>query len=188
MITRLLLVWSLAATMTSFAAAQSSTQQPPAPTVSDVLDRGLSNLERQLNGIADAMPEDKYSFVPTSGDFKGVRNFGEQVKHVAAANYRLFSAMLGEAPPADGSENGPASVKTKADILKYLRDSFALGHKAMASVTAENLVAPIKSPFGQGTATRLGLTGIVASHCSDHYGQMVVYLRMNGIIPPASRR
>jgi len=191
MITRLLLVWSLAAMMVSFAAAQSSTQQPPAAqpalTISQVLDRALSGTEWQFTGIADAMPEDKYSFVPTSGEFKGVRTFAEQVKHVAFLNYRLFSAILGEAPPADmGGENGPASLKTKAEIMKYLRDSFVLGHRAMASINAENLVAPIKGPFGP--ATRLALANLVSAHCGDHYGQLVVYLRMNGIIPPASRR
>jgi hypothetical protein len=86
-----------------------------------------------------------------------------------------------------GDESGPAALKTKAEILTYLKDSFTYVHKALATITETNLVEPIRSPFGEGTITRLGIATSVSSHCSDHYGQMVVYLRMNGIVPPASR-
>ena len=134
------------------------------------------------------MPEDKYSFAPTNGEFKGVRTFADQVKHVAAVNYIFGAAILGEKPPVDtGEENGPASVKSKADIIKFLKDSFAYTHKAMNSVDEKNLVAPIKNPFGDGPATRLGIAMIAVAHPFDHYGQMVEYLRMNGVVPPASR-
>jgi uncharacterized damage-inducible protein DinB len=170
-------------------AASPKPTPPPAPAISSVLDHSLAGAERQFVGAAEAMPEDKYGFAPTNGEFKGVRTFAEQVKHVASTNFAFFSAMLGEAPPPrDSAENGPGAFKTKADILKYLRDSFALGHRAMAAVTAENAVEPIKPPFGNGTATRLGMATMVIGHCFDHYGQMVEYLRMNGIIPPASRK
>lgn len=86
-----------------------------------------------------------------------------------------------------GGESGPESVKTKADIVKYLKDSFAYAHKAVATITAENAVAPIKNPFGEGTATRLGMATAFAWHGFDHYGQIALYLRSNGIVPPASR-
>jgi hypothetical protein len=87
-----------------------------------------------------------------------------------------------------GGENGPDSIKSKADIMKYLKDSFAYLHKAAGSVNETNQVTPIKSPFGDGNATRLGLAVGAVGHSFDHYGQMVEYLRMNGIVPPASRR
>jgi hypothetical protein len=158
-------------------------------TVTQVLNASVTNVENEFVPAAEAMPEDKYSFVPIGGDFKGVRTYGQQIKHVAAVNYILAGAILGEKPPVDtGGENGPESAKSKADIMKYLKDSFAYIHKAAETVDEKNLVAPIKSPFGSGTATRLALVLGVAGHCSNHYGQMAEYLRMNNIIPPASRQ
>jgi len=164
------------------------TDQPQ--TVTQVLDRSVSNVEHEFISAADAMPEDKYSFAPTNGEFKGVRTFGQQVKHVAATNYLVASGILGEKPPVEvGGENGPDSIKSKADIIKFLKDSFAYAHKAVTSVDEKNLVAPMKDPFGeQPSVTRLGLASVFAWHSFDHYGQMVEYLRMNGIIPPASRQ
>jgi uncharacterized damage-inducible protein DinB len=157
-------------------------------TVTQVLDRTVTNLERDFVPAAEAMPEDAYGFAPTEGEFKGVRNFGQQVKHVAAVNYELGAALLQEKPPRDvADEAGPASVATKAEILKYLQDSFVYVHKAMQTVNDKNLVETVRSPFGEGSVTRLGLATSVCWHGFDHYGQMVEYLRMNGIVPPASR-
>ena len=157
-------------------------------TVAQVLDRTVTNLERDFVPAAEAMPEDKYGFAPTEGEFKGVRNFGQQIKHVAAVNYELGAALLQEKPPTDvNDEAGPASTTTKADILKYLHDSFVYVHKAIETINEKNLVETVKSPFGEGSVTRLGLATSVAWHGFDHYGQMVEYLRMNGIVPPASR-
>lgn len=158
-------------------------------SVSQVMDHGYSGVEKEFVEAADAMPEDKYDFAPTSGEFKGVRTFAQQVKHVAAVNYMVFSDMLGEKPAVDiGGENGPDAMKSKADIMKFLRDSFALGHRAYGAITPQNEVAPVKNPFGgKEPVTRLGLGTLIIGHCFDHYGQMVEYLRMNGIIPPASR-
>jgi uncharacterized damage-inducible protein DinB len=157
-------------------------------TVTQVLDRSVTNTEHEFSSAAEAMPEDKFEFAPTNGEFKGVRTFGEQIKHVAAVNYIFGAAILSEKVPVDvGDESGPASVKTKAEILTYLKDSFAYVHKAIETVNEKNLVDPLKSPFGEGSVTRLGLATSVAAHGFDHYGQMVEYLRMNGIVPPASR-
>jgi uncharacterized damage-inducible protein DinB len=157
-------------------------------TVSTVLDHSVGNVEGEFVPAADAMPEDKYSFAPASGEFKGVRTFAQQVKHVAAVNYLLGAAILEEKPPADvGEENGPAALTSKADIMKYLKDSFVYLHKAAGSINEKNEVVPMKNPFGEGTSTRLGLAVIAISHPFDHYGQMVEYLRMNGVVPPASR-
>jgi hypothetical protein len=158
-------------------------------SVAQTLDKSVAGVESEFVPAVEAMPEDKFSFVPTSGEFKGVRDFGGQAKHVAAVNYIVAAAILGEKPPVDtGAENGPDSVKSKAEVVKFVKDSFAYVHKAMGSITEKNSVGSIKSPFGDGTTTRLRMAVLIVGHCFDHYGQMVEYLRMNGIIPPASRQ
>jgi uncharacterized damage-inducible protein DinB len=172
----------------SYTAAQSGKAKDEKRTVTEVLDHTVSNMEHEFVPAAEAMPEDKFNFAPTNGEFKGVRSFGQQIKHVAAVNYELGAAILEEKPPVDiGDESGPASISTKAEILKYLNDSFAYVHKAILTVNEKNFVGTVKSPFGEGKVSRLGLATSVAWHGFDHYGQMVVYLRMNGIVPPASR-
>ena len=174
--------------LVALSAAQDIKPKDDRRTVTQVLDHTVANLEHEFVPAAEAMPEDKFAFAPTNGEFKGVRTFGQQIKHVAAVNYELGAAMLEEKPPVDiGDESGPASITTKADILKYLNDSFTYVHKAVQTINEKNLVETVKSPFGEGKVSRLGLATSVAWHGYDHYGQMVVYLRMNGIIPPASR-
>lgn len=172
----------------SFAGAQ--TQPLPPPTsLASMVDREISAVEQQLLDAAEAMPDDKFNFTPESltisgDDYKGVRSFAVQVKHVASSNYFIWSPITGDAVPAaikDG--NGPADIKTKAEILKFLKDSFALGHKAAATLTPENMLQPV----GKGKSARLHLAEFGVAHAYDHYGQMVEYLRMNGIVPPASR-
>lgn len=168
--------------------AQDTKSKVEHKSVMQVLDGAVSNMEHEFVPAAEAMPEDKFGFAPTEGEFKGVRTFGEQVKHVAAVNYMFGAAILSEKVPVDvGEENGPASMKTKAEILSYLKDSFTYVHKAIKTINEKNLVEPLKSPFGEGSITRLGMATGIASHGFDHYGQMVEYLRMNGIVPPASR-
>jgi uncharacterized damage-inducible protein DinB len=160
---------------------------PPAKTPGDALNFDLGIAEHDFVPAAEAMPEDKYSFAPTNGEFKGVRTFAEQIKHVSAANYMFGASILGEKPPVDlGGENGPESLKSKAEIVKFMKDSFAYLHKALASVTEKNQLDQIESPFGM-KAARLSLASFSTAHPFDHYGQMVEYLRMNGLVPPASR-
>lgn len=174
-------------------AATPAPQAPKAPpTIAAVVEQQIGIIEKELVGAAEAMPEDKYNFAPTSlniqgSEFKGVRTFAEQVKHVAATNFLLWGAITGDKSPiAIESDNGPG-LKTKAEIVKYLKDSYALGHKAAKSLTAENSVAMVPSPFGPGQMSKLFCATFSVAHGFDHYGQMVEYLRMNGIIPPASR-
>ena len=165
----------------------------PKPTIATSIESQVRIIEREFVSAAEAMPEDKYNFAPSSlnlagSEFKGVRTFAEQVKHVAATNFMLWGAITGEKSPVEiKDDNGPASLKTKAEIVKYLKDSFALGHKAAQAITAESAVAMIPSPFGQGQTNKLFCATFSISHAFDHYGQMVEYLRMNGIVPPASR-
>ena len=170
------------------AAAQTPKSKEEHHTAAQLLDRSISNFEHEFIPAAEAMPEDKFGFAPANGEFKGVRTFAQQIKHVAAVNYELGAALLEQKPPVDiGDESGPASITTKADILKYLKDSFEYVHKAIGTITDTNLTGTVRSPFGEGSVSRLGLASAVSSHGFDHYGQMVVYLRMNGIVPPASR-
>lgn len=161
----------------------------PKPTFARSLNQSMSGVEKEFVDAADAMPADKYNFAPTNGDFKGVRTFGEQVRHVAAANYLIAAAILGEKPPVDtAGESGPASMTSKADIMKYLKDSFAYVHKAFSSVSSEQKAMEMaKYPFGPGEVPKISLVLLESGHPFDHYGQMVEYLRMNKIIPPASR-
>jgi uncharacterized damage-inducible protein DinB len=172
--------------------AQQTPQAPP--TIAIVIDREVSTLEREFVGAAEAMPEDKFDFAPTGlnipgSEFKGARTFAEQVKHVALTNYQLWGGITGDKSPLESkSENGPDSLKTKGEIIKYLKDSFAIGHKAAQSLTPDNMLATYPNPFGgRNPMTRLFMVTFGVQHGFDHYGQMVEYLRMNGIIPPASR-
>ena len=153
-----------------------------------MIDAWVANAEREIVGAADAMPEEEYSFAPTQGEFRGVRTFAKQVTHLAAANYQLASAILHEWPPhGEQNETAPASVKTKAEVMEYVRGSFAYLHRAAATIASENAVTPIEGLTATQPKTRLGLVVDAVAHAYDHYGQMVEYLRMNGIVPPASR-
>src|ERR1700683_1777533 len=164
------------------------TQGPP--SITSVLDFQLTIVEREFVGAAQAMPEDKYSFAPTNGEFKGVRTFAQEVKHVATVNNRFFESILGETAPAAPDEgigsNGPDAIQTKDQIVQYLKDSFAHGHKAIATITPDNAFTPLKNPAVPFLNTRAALAVFVDAHAMDHYGQVVEYLRDNGIVPPAS--
>ena len=150
------------------------------------LDEWISNTETQVVELAKAMPDEKYSFAPTNGKFDGVRTFGEQVKHLAAANYQLAAKALGEEPPeGTRNESAPPSVKTKLDIMAYLKGSFDTLHRAAASLTIQNVETAIAA--GNETESALGLIIDALAHAQNCYGQMVEYLRMNRIVPPASR-
>ena len=171
------------------ACGQEMPKPEPPRTVQQVLDRALSNVEHEFLPAAEVMPEDKFNYAPTDGEFKGVRTYAQQIKHVAETNYEIGAVILQVKPPVEvgDDENGPSSIKTKAEIIQFLKDSFAYMHKAVAAITPQNQVESLKSPWGQNTVTRLGLTTFTLGHCFDHYGQMVVYLRHNGIVPPASK-
>ena len=171
------------------AGAQAAKPKDEHPTVAKVVDSAATTMEHEFVSAAEAMPEDKYGFAPTGGEFKGVRTFAQQVKHVAAVNYILGASILQEKPPVEiGGESGPESVTTKADIVKYLKASFEYAHKAMGTINEKNFLEPVKNPFADSQTTRLWLAEIITSHGFDHYGQMAVYLRSNGIVPPASRQ
>ena len=160
------------------------------PTVGVAMDGTYQWVPMQFIGAAEAMPEDKFDWAPTQGEYKGVKTFAQEVKHVAAVNFAFGAMILGEKPPVDMAsiEMGPANLKTKAEIVQYMKDSFAYARKAIQSITAQNGSRAMKNPFGQGPDfTPIGMATLLSFHGMDHYGQMVEYLRMNGIVPPASR-
>jgi len=171
------------------ALAQAQPQVPPATTIASVVEGQITAIERLVVDAAEAMPEDRFSFSPETSNipgsnYKGVRTFGQEVMHIAASNYILWAPLTGEKFPPDFlGGNGPLALKTKAEVLKFMRDSFALGHRAAASVTAQNM---LETPVG-ARSSRLHIATFAVAHAYDHYGQMVEYLRMSGIVPPASR-
>jgi len=158
------------------------------PPASVTLQKLVSNTESLLMGVANEMPADKYDFVPSGGQFRGVRSFGAQLKHAAAVQFLVANSILGEPITAEMSdERGPDAVRSKVDVAEYLQGSFAALHRAAATVDDRNAFAPIKGVFGTESATRAGLIAGALAHSSNHYGQAVEYLRMNGIVPPATR-
>jgi uncharacterized damage-inducible protein DinB len=164
-------------------------QAPPpgsGATMAATVGQWWQMLERQFVSLAEAMPEDKWSFKPTGGAFDNVRTFGEQVKHVACANEGFALEVQHKEPPPDCETGGPNPATTKAELLDYLRGSFAAVRDVIARMTPANALEPAGGPYG-GQSTRLGLATLAVWHASDHYGQLVIYLRLNGIVPPASR-
>jgi hypothetical protein len=164
-------------------------------TVGTALMRTFGGQEFEFRSAAEAMPEDKYGFRPAMSNKPtepaafgptDLRTFAEQVKHVACSNFAFAAELDGKTPPANCDKGGPSPAKARAELLTYLRDSFAAMNNSLNAVTSKNMYEPIEGPYG-GPNTRLGLAGLAIWHVADHYGQLVMYLRLNGIVPPASR-
>ncbi len=166
----------------ALAASPARTQDKPPATPSAAFDQEVSHLEKGFLGLAEAMPEDKYNFRPTAGKFDGVMDFAGQVKHVAGGFNMYAAAILGEKAPAE-----PTNLKTKAELVQYLKSSFEYAHKAAKSINDQNAFASVPPPFGKNPTTRFSLAIAMVSHPNDHYGQMIEYLRGAGVIPPGSK-
>ena len=183
MTNRLLALVTCGVLLSSAAVAQ---QRPPQPkTIPDSINLIWKDIERDFTKLAEAMPEEKWSFKPTQGEFKEARTFAEQMKHVACGNEAWAKQMSGEKPPERCDLGGPNPAKTKTEILAYLHASFTMIDKVIADTNAENLLHPNPGPYWG--PNRLSALTATVWHISDHYGQLVEYLRMNGIVPPASR-
>ena len=190
----LLVMWLAVSNLFAPASKQVRDTKDAAPLDAQREKRALQSLlnlaEKLIVSTVDAMPADKFGFAPTDGEFKGVRTFGQMVKHLSATNHMLAAAALGEEPPADaGDEVGPEAARTKPEILSYLKDSFAHLSKALEAIGRTSVpvnASPI-SPLKKGEVTRSALVVEALFHAADHYGQLVEYLRMNGVVPPASR-
>lgn len=154
------------------------------------VERQLVNIENSIINASEDMPENQFNFTPESlqiqgSNFKGVRTFAGQVKHMATDNYHIWCAITGDPlPPGVVDVNGPASLISKQDILKYLKESFALGHKVIAGLNSDNAMDLLD--FRGSKLHRLDLVFYALTHDEDHYGQLVVYMRMCGLVPPGN--
>ena len=157
--------------------------------ISSVFDEQLGHLEKEFVSAAEAMPADKFDFVPSvnGGEFQNVRSFAQQVRHVAATNLVLCAWIEDEPLPITEEEmfNGPANVNTREQTLRFLNHSFAEAHRTLANLKTESMLDIVQRDKRKRNKLALAIT--ILRHGFDHYGQMVVYLRMNGIVPPASR-
>jgi uncharacterized damage-inducible protein DinB len=156
-------------------------------SISESVGGALGWAEKGFLSVAEAMPDAKYSYVPTGGNFEGVRSFGEQVRHVACAQFAFFNEIEGKTPPEHCEKGGPSKAATKAELIKYLRDSFEYGDRVLATINAQNALDRVEGPYA-GPNTRLGMAVAAVWHITDHYGQLVVSLRLNGIVPPITQQ
>ena len=156
-------------------------------TIADSVAETLKFAEGGFLGIAEAMPEEKYGYIPIAGKFDDARSFGEQVKHVACVQFAMFNEFEGKKPPDDCERGGHDPAKTKAELIKYLKDSFEYSNRVIATLTAENAVDRIEGRYAAPN-TKLGISVASVWHVTDHYGQLVEYLRMNGIVPPMTQK
>jgi len=153
----------------------------------------LVQFEGQFMALAKAMPADKYSFAPSAAIFatsqktdylspnnQGVRSFGQMVAHVAQANY-FYGGRIGGGMKPDVDVKAIGELKDKDQIVAALEKSFEFVNQAMGTLTVQNAFETLR-----GTDTRASTAGGVIAHGFDHYGQLAEYLRMNGVIPPAS--
>ena len=163
-------------------------QQDDVPkSIAESISGTLQFVEGSFLGVAKAMPENKYSFIPTAGNFDGVRSFGEQVKHVACAQFAFFNEFEGKKPPEDCEKGGHDPARTKPELIKYLKDSFDYSNRVLATLTANNALERVEGRYA-GPNTKLGISVVAVWHITDHYGQIVEYLRMNGIVPPMTQK
>jgi len=175
------------ATPQNSAAKQAAQKDEIPKSIAESVSGPLQFAEGNFLGVAEAMPEDKYSFIPTTGKFDDARSFGEQVKHVACAQFAFFNEFEGKKPPEDCEKGGHDPAKTKAELIKYLKDSFDYSNRVVATLTAQNALDRVEGRYA-GPNTKLGISVIAVWHITDHYGQIVEYLRLNGIVPPMTQK
>jgi uncharacterized damage-inducible protein DinB len=133
-----------------------------------------------LAKIASAMPDDKIGFKPTPAQ----RSFGEHILHIAQVNMALLAAVGGKAP----APKLDMKAATKAAMIKQMNDSFDYGAALLKEFDNTTIQGTVTQPFGMGAATRARVFFFLIAHTQDTYGQMAVYLRLNGVTPPASQR
>jgi hypothetical protein len=156
-------------------------------SIAESVSKTLQFAEGNFLAVAETMPENKYAFVPTGGNFDGARSFGEQVKHVACAQFAFFNEFESKKPPDDCEKGGHDPAKTKAELIKYLKDSFDYSNRVLATLNAKNALERVEGRYA-GPSTKLGISVVAVWHITDHYGQLVEYVRMNGIVPPMTQK
>jgi len=163
--------------------------KPMAPA--EALDVMLSQFETEVLAAAQAMPAEKYGFAPTAETFAPgtpakygtVRTFAGELTHIAGANYVFYSKVNGATPPPAAKQ--VRDLKTKDEILPALKQSFAYAHAQILTITPQNAFNGIEG--ADGFHTPATVAAFAVAHGYDHYGQMVEYLRMNGVVPPGSK-
>jgi uncharacterized damage-inducible protein DinB len=154
--------------------------QTPANPVSDSIRAGWNTAKRNMSGSAKVMPADKYGFKPVDS----VRTFGQMLAHVAGANYVFCAAAKGEKSP-HAEEAFEKSATTAAAITKALQDSIAYCDTAYTALTDATAAQVVSGAFG-GKDSRAGILMGNTGHNNEHYGNLVTYLRINGLVPPSS--
>ena len=143
------------------------------------IQKDWADMKETIMKISDKMPEDKFGYKSTPAQ----RNYGEQILHIATTNMTLLQSVGGKATaPAIN-----AKATAKADILKALSDSFDYGTALIAEQSPDTMLGVVKARF-LGDSTRARIFYFLLGHTWDIYGQMAVYLRLNGLVPPASER
>jgi uncharacterized damage-inducible protein DinB len=197
MMKRMVVALVLAGCCLTGARAQMEQAAPKVPAGTTIepgksIEAVLNIYEEEIMGAAKAMPADKYNFAPSAAIFaasqkvdfvspKNVNTFGQTVAHIAQANYSFFSSLGGAKPDVDVKAMG--SLTSKDDTVKALAGSFAYAHAQLATLTPANAFASVR-----GDQTKTSMAAFAIAHMCDHYGQLVEYLRMNGIVPPASQK
>jgi uncharacterized damage-inducible protein DinB len=153
--------------------------------VPDSINLVWNSVAKDFTALAEAMPEAKWSYKPTQGAFTNARTFAEQVKHVACANEAWAAQITKEKQPEHCDVGGPSPAKSKVELLAYLRESFTQMDRAIASMNVSNLLEPMPGEYWG--VNRLSSMTAAMWHISDHYGQLVEYARLNGVVPPASK-
>jgi len=177
--------------LSALAQSPGQSSNPAQSQFSAVMAQEIGKIDSQFLAAAEAMPEDKFNFTPENlnvpgSKLKGVRTFAMQVKHVAADNFSIWAPLTGKPEPAGiNAPAGPDAMKSRTEILKFLRDSMAYSREAVTGLTAENALQMVE--FRGTKMTRLSLAVLALTHMNDHYGQIVEYLRLSGTVPPASR-
>jgi uncharacterized damage-inducible protein DinB len=164
--------------------AAETTAAAPASAPGDATVRGdlIKDWTRQkatLLAIADAMPEDKFGYKSTPAQ----RTYAEQIMHIATVNVDILKLVGGQVPPPAFTAE---SAKTKAEILAALGESYDYGIALLNEQTDASIMGTVEAAF-LGPSTRARVFWFLAGHSLDIYGQMAVYLRLNGVVPPASR-
>jgi len=155
--------------------------QAPNP-IAQAIKQAWDNAKKNQRESADQMPEADYAFKPT----EQVRTFGQILAHVTGANYVFCSAARGEKSPF-AENHFEKTATTKADIVKALNDSITYCDAAYVALTDASAAQSIAMPFGMGNAPRASALMGNTGHLQEHYGNLVTYFRIKGMVPPSSR-
>jgi len=154
----------------------------PAASASQAVLEAWNEIGRKLTAMAEDFPEDKYDFKPTPAQ----RSFAEQLLHAAGANYFFTNLVKGEKPPAE-EDPKREQYKTKADVVAFVKKSFADGAAAIKAKGDKGMSELLVDPFAHQKVRISEMAYGFVEHCGEHYGQLVVYYRLSGLVPPESR-